>query len=88
MGRRRFLRRLWDDYSRTVDCVVLHGGQSFVGLVEGKGCDLGPKIDFSRDLKEVPGIGASHIGHAPKLAFSPQEAVVVKLGESGPDGLR
>ena len=88
MGRSRIRRRLWDDYSRTVDCVALHRGQSFVGLVEGKGCDLGPKIDFSRDLKKIPGIGASHIGHAANLAFSPQAGGRSQIRESGPDGLR
>ena len=41
---------------------------------------FGPKVDLSRDPKKIPGIGASHIGHAPELAFSPKEAVVVKAG--------
>jgi hypothetical protein len=70
---------LWDDDHRTVDGVALYGSQSLVGLIEGKDRQLGPKINFGSDLEEIPGIGASYIGHAAKLALSPQQAVVVKL---------
>jgi hypothetical protein len=40
---------------------------------------LGRKFNFGCDLKEIPGIEASHVGHAAK-ALSAQQAVVVKLG--------
>ena len=80
MSGSRFRRRLGNDDRRTVDGVTLHGRQSFVGLIEGKDRHLGPKINFGGDLEEIPGIGASHVGHATKLPFSPEQTVVVKLG--------
>src|ERR1700688_3745177 len=78
-GRPRSFLRLEDENGCAIDGVPLYRVQSFIGLIEGKGRYLGPKINLSSDLDQISGIGACHISHAAKLPLSPKQAVVVKL---------
>ncbi len=38
--------------------------------------------DFAGDAEEVAGVLAGHVGYAADLAFAPEEAVVVELGDA------
>ena len=55
---------LGDERDRAIHPVAFQRRQSFIGLVEGKCCHFGLKMDLRRQVKEIPGVGASHVGHA------------------------
>src|ERR1019366_7334535 len=50
-----------------------------VGVFERKRSHFGAKVNLSRNLKEIPRIGTSHIRDAANLTLSPQKVIVVEL---------
>ena len=55
---------LRNERDRAIHPIGFQRRQSFVGLVEGKCCHRGLKMDLCRQVKEIPSVGASHVGHA------------------------
>src|SRR5271170_7860330 len=69
-----------DNYDgSSVDGILFHRDQSFVGLVEWKGSHLGLQTNLARNLEKISSVGPSHVCDTPKLALAPQQAVVVEL---------
>src|SRR5579863_2796084 len=69
---------LEDDDSGAAFGFVLHGGEGLVGLRERKCRDRGTETDIARQGEKVARILAGHVGHAAKLAFAPEELVVIE----------
>src|SRR6266404_8309591 len=59
--------------------IALDGCQRFICLVERESFYPGLKVNLSCDVEEVTGICASHVGDAPNLPLSPEQAVVIEL---------
>jgi hypothetical protein len=67
------------DDGGAINRVLFHRQQRFVGLIEGEYSNLRLEADLGGEVQKVTGVAASHIGDAAKLAFAPQQAVVVEL---------
>src|SRR5271163_434552 len=70
------------DNGCAIDGIVLHRCQRLVCLIQGKYGDLGAKIYRGGDLKEVSSIGTSHIRDTPDLTLTPEQSIIVELGNA------
>ena len=73
---------LRNNHRGSVDRVVLQRQQRFVGLLQREHGDLGPEPDLARQLKEIAGVGAGHVGDTADLPLTPQQAVVIEFGDA------
>src|SRR6266446_6010206 len=76
----RFSSHSYDGSS--VDGIFFYRNQSFVDLVEWECGYLRSQINLARDLEEISSVSTSHVRDTPKLALAPEQAIIVKLGDS------
>ena len=57
---------------------MLDGEESGVGVVQRKFRDAGLDVEVVRDLEEVAGVVAGHVGDAANLTLAPEKLVVVE----------
>src|ERR1700734_388147 len=70
------------DNGCAIDGIVLHRCQSLICLIQREDGDLGTKIYRGGNLKKVPSVGARHIRDTPDLTLTPEQPIVVELGNA------
>ena len=75
----RLHRGLHHNHRGAVDGVTSHGQQSLIGLIEWELRYFWTHANLGGDPKKVAGILTGHVGDATKLAFPPQQTVIVEL---------
>src|SRR5580700_1509087 len=70
------------DDRRSVDGVMLDGGERLVGLVQGKYGYLWLQPYVGGSFEKVSRVGSSHVCDAADLALAPQQPVVIEFGDT------